>query len=100
MITTLIIVAIILYTALQLEDKLRVPSPLGLISLSFLAHYASRKIPVMTGDPISFSTLVLFLLPILLISDSLELRLIDLKKHGLSLLYLAIVAVVLSILMA
>ena len=100
MITTLIIVAIILYTALQLEDKLRVPSPLGLISLSFLAHYASRKIPVMTCDPISFSTLVLFLLPILLISDSLELRLIDLKKHGLSLLYLAIVAVVLSILMA
>jgi Na+:H+ antiporter len=100
MITTLIMVASILYLALQLEDKLKVPSPLGLIALSFIAHYAFKQVPIMTGNASSFATLVIFLLPILLISDSLELKLRDLKAHGLSLLYLSVVAVSLSILMA
>lgn len=100
MITTLIMVASILYLALQLEDKFKVPSPLGLIALSFIAHYAFKQVPVMTGNADSFATLVIFLLPILLISDSLELKLRDLKAHGLSLLYLSVVAVSLSIVMA
>jgi len=93
-------IASILFFALQLEDKFKIPSPLGLIALSFIAHYVSRQVPIMTGDANSFATLVIFLLPILLISDSLELKLHDLRTHGLSLLYLSIVAVSLSILMA
>lgn len=93
-------IAAILFLALQLEDKFKVPSPLGLIALSFAAHHAFSGTPVMTGDANSFAKLVIFLLPILLISDSLELKLKDLKAHGLSLLYLAIVAVSLSILTA
>jgi Na+:H+ antiporter len=100
MITTLIMVASILFLALQLEEKFKIPSPLGLITLSFVAHFVSKQVPVMTGNENSFATLVIFLLPILLISDALELRLRDLKAHGLSLLYLSIVAVSLSIVMA
>lgn len=100
MIVTLLMIAGILYLALQLEDKLRVPSPLGLIALSFAAHYAFEKVPVLTGDAEHFAALVIFLLPVLLISDSLELKVADLKEHGLSLLYLAVAAVVLSVLMA
>lgn len=100
MIITLIMIASILFLALQLEDKFRIPSPLGLITLSFVAHYLFQQAPIMTGDAKSFATLVIFLLPVLLISDSLELRLRDLKTHGLSLLYLSIVAVSLSILTA
>ncbi len=100
MIASLLMVAGILFLALQLEDKLRIPSPLGLIALSFVAHYGFRQIPVLTGDADHFASLVVFLLPILLISDSLEIKLADLKEHGLSLLYLAVVAVVLSVLMA
>lgn len=100
MITTLLMIAGILYLALQLEDKFKVPSPLGLIALSFVAHYAFEKVPVLTGDAEHFATLVIFLLPVLLISDSLELRVADLKEHGLSLLYLAVAAVILSVLMA
>ena len=100
MITTLIMVASILFLALQLEEKFKIPSPLGLITLSFIAHFVSKQVPVMTGNENSFATLVIFLLPILLISDALELRLRDLKAHGLSLLYLSIVAVSLSIVMA
>lgn len=93
-------IAGILFVALQLEEKLKVPSPLGLIALSFVAHYAIQQAPIMTGDATSFAKLVIFLLPILLISDSLTLKVDDLKSHGLSLLYLSIVAVSLSILTA
>lgn len=100
MIITLIMIASILYLALQLEDKFKIPSPLGLIALSFGAHYISRQVPFITNNAESFAALVIFLLPILLISDSLELKLKDLKTHGLSLLYLSIVAVSLSILIA
>jgi CPA1 family monovalent cation:H+ antiporter len=100
MIATLLMVAGILFLALQLEDKFGIPSPLGLIALSFVAHYALEQAPVLTGDAGSFATMVIFLLPILLISDSLELKVADLKKHGLSLLYLAVVAVALSVLTA
>jgi CPA1 family monovalent cation:H+ antiporter len=100
MIPTLLTIAGILYLALQLEDKLRIPSPLGLIALSFVAHFAFRQVPVLTGDAEHFAALVIFLLPILLISDSLEIKIADLKEHGLSLLYLAVVAVALSVAMA
>ena len=100
MIETLLMIAGILYLALQLEDKLRIPSPLGLIALSFAAHYAFEQVPVLTGDAEHFAALVIFLLPVLLISDSLELKVADLKEHGLSLLYLAVAAVVLSLVTA
>jgi Na+:H+ antiporter len=99
-IVTLLAIAVILFLALQLEDKLRVPSPLGLIALSFAAHFVFQQVPVLTGDPEHFASLVILLLPILLISDSLELEVADLKEHGLSLLYLAVVAVALSVIMA
>jgi CPA1 family monovalent cation:H+ antiporter len=93
-------IAGILFLALQLEEKLKVPSPLGLIALSFLAHYIFQKVPVLTGDADHFAALVILLLPILLISDSLEIRIDDLKEHGLGLLYLTVVAVALSVGMA
>jgi Na+:H+ antiporter len=100
MIVTLLMIAGVLFLALQLEDKFGIPSPLGLIALSFLAHFGFQQVPVLTGDAEHFASLVVFLLPVLLISDSLELRVADLKEHGLSLLYLAVVAVILSVVMA
>jgi monovalent cation:H+ antiporter, CPA1 family len=100
MITTLIMIASILFLALQCEEKLKIPSPLSLIFFSFIAHYAIQQTPILSSNTSSFATLVIFLLPILLISDSLELKLADLKQHGLSLIYLAIVSVILSILIA
>jgi len=100
MILTLISVAGILYLALQLEDKLKVPSPLGLIGLAFAFEHFMTLTPMFTSDPAAFALLVLFLLPVLLISDSLELKVSDLKEHGLSLFYLAVIAVALSVLTA
>lgn len=97
MVVTLLVVSAILFVALQLEDKLKIPSPLGLIGLSFITHYMFSGTPMITGDTEHFAALVLLLLPILLISDSLELTVDDLKEHGLSLFYLAVIAVSLSV---
>lgn len=100
MIITLLAIAGILYLALQLEDKLNVPSPLGLILLSFIFHALMGESFMLTGDMEHFAKLVILLLPILLISDSLELTVADLKEHGLSLFYLSVVAVALSVVAA
>ncbi|MDQ6954353.1 MAG: cation:proton antiporter [Mariprofundaceae bacterium] len=100
MIVSLLAIVSILYLALQLEDKFKVPSPLGLIVLSFIFHALMGDVFMLTGDAENFALLVLLLLPILLISDSLELSIADLEEHGLSLFYLAVVAVSLSVLAA
>lgn len=100
MIITVLSIAAILYLTLQLEDKLKIPSPVGLIALSYIFHAAFHDPFMLTGDESHFAALVILLLPILLISDSLELSVDDLKKHGFSLFYLAVVAVALSVVTA
>jgi len=100
MILTLLAIAGILYLALQLEDKFKIPSPLGLIALSFVFHALLGNVFMLTGDSEHFALLVILLLPVLLIADSLELSVADLKEHGLSLFYLAVVSVALSVLAA
>jgi len=99
MIETVLAIAAILYLALQIEDKLGIPSPLSLIALSFGLHLLAPDLGV-TQDTRHFAALVLVLLPILLISDSLELKLEELKAHALSLFYLAVVTVGLSVAVA
>jgi CPA1 family monovalent cation:H+ antiporter len=100
MIVTVLSIATILYLALQLEDKAMVPSPVGLITLSFAFHAIFGDMFMLSGDSEHFASLVILLLPILLIGDSLELKVSDLREHGISLVYLAIVAVALSVLTA
>jgi len=100
MIIAVLSIAAILYLALQLEDKAKIPSPVGLIALSFIFHALFGDIFLLTGDAEHFAALVILLLPILLIGDSLELTVNDLKEHGLSLFYLSVVAVALSVITA
>jgi len=99
MIETVLAVAAILYLALQIEDKFSIPSPLSLIALSMALYHLLPEIGI-ARDAAQFAALVLLLLPILLIADSMELNVADLKKHALSLFYLAVVAVALSVLTA
>ncbi|MDQ6971214.1 MAG: cation:proton antiporter [Mariprofundaceae bacterium] len=99
MIETVLAVAAILYLALQIEDKLSIPSPLSLITLSFVLYHLLPSIGI-APDAGQFAALVLLLLPVLLIADSLELNVSDLKEHALSLFYLAVVAVALSVVTA
>jgi len=100
MIITVLSIAVILYLALQLEDKVNIPSPVGLIGLSLAFHAVFGDLFMLTGDAEHFAELVILLLPILLIADSLELKVEDLKEHGLSLFMLAVVAVALSVVVA
>ena len=100
MIITVLSIAAILYLALQLEDKLNVPSPVGLIALSFGFHAIFGQAFMLSGDTEHFAELVILLIPILLIADSLELKVEELKEHGLSLFMLAVVAVALSVVVA
>ncbi len=100
MIATLLMVCGILYLALQLQERWGVPSPLALLMLAFATHMLFQQLPVVTADMPGFAELVIFLLPVLLISDSLQLKLSILKEHALSLFFLAVVAVSLSVLMA
>lgn len=100
MIITLLMICGILYLALQLEKVAGVPSPLGLIALAFFAHLLFQSLPLLTGNMPNFAELVILLLPILLISDSIHLKLAELKEQALSLFYLAVVAVSLSVITA
>ncbi len=93
-------VAFILYLALQIEDKFSIPSPLSLIALSFLFYLLFPDATQLTPDAEKFAALVLTLLPILLISDSMELSVDQLKTHGMSLFYLSVVTVALSVIAA
>jgi len=99
MVITVLSIVVILFLALQLEDKFKLPSPVGLISLSIIFHLIFYD-HLLTDDADKFAALVILLLPILLISDSLELTVKDLKENGLSLFYLAVVAVALSVVTA
>ncbi|MBF0281613.1 MAG: cation:proton antiporter [Zetaproteobacteria bacterium] len=100
MILTLLILGLMLYAALQLQDRLNIPSPVSLIALSLLVHQGLGGHYLLAENTEQFATLVILLLPILLISDSLELNIRDLKAHAWSLFYLAVVAVALSVVVA
>ena len=99
MIETVLAVTAILYLALRIEDRFSIPSPLSLIALSYVFYTVAPEIGI-ASDAGQFAKLVLLLLPILLIADSMELRVEELKEHGLSLFYLAVVTVALSVLTA
>ena len=65
MVITLLAIVSVLYLAIQLEDKFKVPSSVGLIILSFVFHALMGDVFMLTGDAEHFSLLVLLLLPIL-----------------------------------
>ncbi|HIP58873.1 MAG TPA: sodium:proton antiporter [Campylobacterales bacterium] len=95
MILTLLLVLSILFLAIEFQKHFKIPSPISLIVLSYLFYYSFPNMVLFSEE--TFAELVLFLIPILITSDALQLKLDDLKKHGWSLVYLALVAVVLSI---
>jgi CPA1 family monovalent cation:H+ antiporter len=95
MILTLLLLLSILFLSIEIQKYLKIPSPISLIVLSYLFYFMFPNMVLFSEE--SFAELVLFLIPILITSDALQLTLDDLKKNGWSLFYLAVVAVVLSI---
>ncbi len=95
MIITLLILLTILFLAIEAQKHFSIPSPITMIALSYAIYHIFPEIVLFSQE--NFAELVLFLIPILITSDALMLKLDDLKKNGLSLFYLAVVAVGLSI---
>ncbi len=96
MILTLLLLLAVLFLSIEIQKHLKIPSPISLIVLSYGFYYMFPHMKLFSEE--SFAELVLFLIPILIASDALQLKLSDLKKNGWSLLFLAVAAVVLSVL--
>jgi len=95
MILTLLALLTILFIAIELQKYFKVPSPITLISLSYLFYYMFPSMVLFSEK--TFADLVLFLIPILIAADALQLKLGDLRKNALSLFYVAAFSVAISI---
>ena len=95
MILTLLALLTILFISIELQKYFKIPSPITLIGLSYGFYYLYPQMILFSEE--SFAELVLFLIPILIASDALQLKLNDLKKNILSLLYLALFSVAISV---
>jgi len=95
MILTLLLLLTILFISIEAQKYLKIPSPITLIGLSYTFYYFFPNMVLFSSE--SFAELVLFLIPILIASDALQLKLEDLKKNALSLTYLALISVALSV---
>jgi CPA1 family monovalent cation:H+ antiporter len=95
MILTLLALLTILFISIELQKYFKIPSPLSLIGLSYGFYYLFPHMVLFSEE--TFAELVLFLIPILIASDALQLQLEDLKRNALSLVYLALFSVAISV---
>jgi len=94
---TAIAVVFIFMSAIQLEERFSVPTPVGILSLAIGLYTLAPNVLVMPANETDFAKLVLLLLPLLILSDTMQLNLQELKENAISLFYLAFVAIALSI---
>lgn len=95
MILTLLLLLSVLFFSIEIQKHYKIPSPITLIVLSYSFYYLFPHMVLFSEE--SFAELVLFLIPVLITSDALQLQLWELKKNAWSLLYLAVIAVLLSV---
>lgn len=85
--------------SLWLQANARIPSPMTLIVLALLLKWLPDwlpfSLPLLSNS--LFDQIVFLLLPMLLAIDVLHLQPSDLKKHAVSLFYVAVIAVVMGI---
>jgi CPA1 family monovalent cation:H+ antiporter len=79
-----------------LANKIKIPSVFILLIGSYLIYtYVKVAVPINMAE--HFDTIILFCIPLIFMGDALHLHWSDIKKHGWSIFYLAVVAVALSI---
>ncbi len=77
-------------------SRLKIPSVFLLLLGSYIVYtYFKAAVPIDMAH--HFDTVILFCIPLIFMGDALHLHFADLKKHGWSIFYLAVVAVALSI---
>jgi len=79
-----------------LAHRLKIPSVFLLLTGSYLVYlYFKEAVPIDLTH--HFDAVILFCIPLIFMGDALHLSFSDLKRHGWSIFYLAVVAVALSI---
>ncbi len=79
-----------------LANKFKIPSVFLLLIGSYTVYtYVPMVVPI--DLPRYFDTIILFCIPLIFMGDALHLHFSDIKKHGWSIFYLAVIAVALSI---
>lgn len=79
-----------------LANKIKIPSVFLLLIGSYLIYtYVKVAVPINMAE--HFDTIILFCIPLIFMGDALHLHWSDIKKHGWSIFYLAVIAVALSI---
>ncbi len=81
-----------------IEDKIKIPTTLSLIVLSFLFSYLFPDISTISND--EFDEILYLMLPVILLPDVLNISTNELKKYYKEILYLALFAVIGSIIIA
>jgi monovalent cation:H+ antiporter, CPA1 family len=79
-----------------LANKLKIPSVFLLLIGSYTI-YTNVPMAVPIDLPNYFDSIILFCIPLIFMGDALHLHFSDIKKHGWSIFYLAVIAVALSI---
>jgi CPA1 family monovalent cation:H+ antiporter len=90
-----IFVVLIAATALFVQQKLGVPTPITIIASVVLVSLSGHR-PIEISDQ-TFDHLVFLMLPILICVDAMMLRWDELKRNALSLFYIAGIMIVLSV---
>jgi CPA1 family monovalent cation:H+ antiporter len=95
MVINLIELLFLVVFASILQKNYKIPSPITLISSVLLAKLCGFN--AMSLNDSNFDKLVVVTLPLLIASDALKLKWEDLKKHGTSLFWVAVVIVICSV---
>ena len=94
-ITLITILSLVIFSD-TIATRLKIPSVFLLIGGSYVVYtYFKAAVPIDLAH--YFDAIILFCIPLIFMGDALHLHFSDLKKHGWSIFYLAVVAVALSI---
>lgn len=97
MISELLLLFSVLLAAIELQKYFKIPTPVSLLTLSYLSFWLFPDLKIFSQE--HFAELVLFLIPVLITADAMQLELETLRKNLWSLLFLAVVAVILSLIL-
>ena len=95
MIEAAIVVILLTAVSLFIQEVAKIPSPMSLVG--FVLVGKAFGLDFIHVDDAMFDQIILLMLPILISVDALSLRMEEIKAHSFSLLYLAVVGVILSV---
>jgi len=98
MIETVLFILGMTTLALMLKDRFKIPMPLSILPMAFLIGQITGHNLIDVNEE-GFDQILLTLLPVLIAADVLAIHFEDVKKNALSLFYVAVISVVMSILL-